>query len=254
MDRNDVVYSFQNNRNPFVDHPEWVECLYLNECSGSGGGSGGGSGSELANGETRSSLSGSSGAWDYYTIEVPAGASNLVVAINGGSGDADLYVRYGSQPTTSSYTCRPYLNGNNETCTISSLSAGTYHIGIRAYSTYSGVSLSADYDVGGGSGGGTTGEEHYNVSGSQGQWKNFTFEIPSGVSSFSVNMSGGSGDADLYVRRNALPTLSNYDCRPYRWGNDETCDFTNPAAGTWYISIYGYEAYSGITLEYEYVD
>ena len=33
----------------------------------------------------------------------------------GGSGDADLYVRYGSQPTTSSYTCRPYLNGNNET-------------------------------------------------------------------------------------------------------------------------------------------
>lgn len=27
--RNDVVYSFQQNRNPFIDHPEWVNCLYV---------------------------------------------------------------------------------------------------------------------------------------------------------------------------------------------------------------------------------
>lgn len=29
MIRNEVVYSYQGNRNPFVDHPEWVSCLYL---------------------------------------------------------------------------------------------------------------------------------------------------------------------------------------------------------------------------------
>ena len=28
MDRNDAVASFQGNRNPFVDHPEWVDVLY----------------------------------------------------------------------------------------------------------------------------------------------------------------------------------------------------------------------------------
>lgn len=28
MHRNDVVYSFQHNRNPFIDHPEWVSALY----------------------------------------------------------------------------------------------------------------------------------------------------------------------------------------------------------------------------------
>ena len=26
--RNDIVYSYQNNRNPFIDHPEWVNNLY----------------------------------------------------------------------------------------------------------------------------------------------------------------------------------------------------------------------------------
>ena len=26
--RNDVIYSFQQNRNPFIDHPEWVNCLF----------------------------------------------------------------------------------------------------------------------------------------------------------------------------------------------------------------------------------
>ncbi len=31
--RNNVVYSFQGNRNPFIDHPEWVECIYLGICA-----------------------------------------------------------------------------------------------------------------------------------------------------------------------------------------------------------------------------
>lgn len=32
--RNDLVFSFQGNRNPYIDHPEWVLCLYRNECAG----------------------------------------------------------------------------------------------------------------------------------------------------------------------------------------------------------------------------
>ena len=29
-------------------------------------------------------------------------------------------------------------------------------------------------------------------------------------------MSGGTGDADLYVRAGSKPTTSTYDCRPYK--------------------------------------
>ncbi len=31
--RNDVVFSYQGNRNPFIDHPEWAECLHTCTCS-----------------------------------------------------------------------------------------------------------------------------------------------------------------------------------------------------------------------------
>lgn len=30
--RNDIVHAFQGNRNPFVDHPEWVACLFSGNC------------------------------------------------------------------------------------------------------------------------------------------------------------------------------------------------------------------------------
>jgi len=32
--RNDVIESFQGNRNPFVDHPEWVACVFEGTCGG----------------------------------------------------------------------------------------------------------------------------------------------------------------------------------------------------------------------------
>lgn len=254
MQRNDVVYGFQGNRNPFVDHPEWVACLYQNNCSGggTGGGTGGGS-SSLNNGDSISGLSGGSGEWQYFTLEVPANASNLQISLSGGSGDGDLYVRFGSRPTSSSYDCRPWQSGNNETCSFSSPSQGTYYIAINGYSSYSGASLSVNYSTGstgGGSGGAS--EEHSGLSAGAGDWLNYSFQVPSGASSLNVTMSGGSGDGDLYVRRGSLPTQSTYDCRPYEWGNDESCSFTNPASGTWYISIYGYQAFSGITLNYSY--
>ncbi len=30
--RNEAVFGYQRNRNPFIDHPEWVRCVYLEDC------------------------------------------------------------------------------------------------------------------------------------------------------------------------------------------------------------------------------
>ncbi|WP_250461691.1 S8 family peptidase [Microbulbifer litoralis] len=204
---------------------------------------------ELENGVAETNLSGGSGEELLFTLEVPAGASNLQFEISGGSGDADLYVRYGAAPTTSSYDCRPYQGGNNETCSISNVQAGTYYVMLRGYSAFSGVSLVGSFDESGGGSGSSWTET--NLSGSQGSWQHFTLDVDTGMSTLDVQMSGGSGDGDLYVRYGSQPTTGSYDCRPYNWGNSENCNFSNPAAGTWYISIRGYNSYSGVTLEAE---
>ncbi|WJG10296.1 S8 family serine peptidase [Aliiglaciecola sp. LCG003] len=122
---------------------------YLNTfgCNGDtgGGGGGGGGGVDPVTGQL-TGLSASSGAWKRYTWDVPAGVSTLTVSISGGSGDADLYMRLGAEPSTGSYDCRPYLNGNNEVCTFTNPSSGTWHIGIRAYTSFSGVTMNYSYD------------------------------------------------------------------------------------------------------------
>jgi secreted trypsin-like serine protease len=92
---------------------------------------------------SKTSLSGASGTWQHFPITVPAGTTSLTVKQFNGTGDADLYVRAGSQPTTTAYNCRPYLSGNNETCSITNPAAGTWYVSVRGYSSFSGVSLTA---------------------------------------------------------------------------------------------------------------
>jgi endonuclease I len=31
--RNDLIQTYQGNRNPFIDHPEWAACIYQNVCN-----------------------------------------------------------------------------------------------------------------------------------------------------------------------------------------------------------------------------
>ncbi len=161
--------------------------LLLNNFSDTGGGPGPGPiDGTLTNGVAKTGLSGASGSQTYFTLEVPAGASDLSFVMSGGSGDADMYVKYGSQPTTSSYDCRPYRSGNNETCNISNVQAGTYHVMLRGYSSYSNTSLVGSFTAGGGGGGNNFFENTSNVTISSG--------APSVVNSYiNVSRSGGIG-------------------------------------------------------------
>ena len=208
----------------------------------------------LTNGQAVTGLAASTGNWLHYTLAVPAGASNLVFTTSGGTGDADLYVRFGSQPTSTTYDCRPYKSGNAESCTIAAPQAGTYHVSLHAYSSFSGVSLVGSYGTGGG-GTGYPGVEltRTSLSGATSSWQHFTLAVPADATSLKVTISGGTGDADLYVRKGAQPTTTAYDCRPYASGNSETCTFTTAVGGaTWYLSLRGYSAYSGVTLTADY--
>ncbi len=110
-------------------------------------------GTVLTKGVPATGLGAAAGASLNYTMQVPSGASNLTFTTSGGTGDADLYVKFGSAPTDTVFDCRPYRSGNAESCTFAAPSAGTYYLRLKGYSTFSGVSLLGDYSTGGGGGG-----------------------------------------------------------------------------------------------------
>ena len=86
------------------------------------------------------------------------------------------------------------------------------------------------------------------LSGATGSQQFWTFTVPTGASNLKFQTSGGTGDADPYVRFGSAPTTATYDCGPLTGDNNETCTFPAPAPGTWHVLVDGYAAYSGMTL------
>ncbi|WP_308809567.1 M4 family metallopeptidase [Archangium lansingense] len=86
------------------------------------------------------------------------------------------------------------------------------------------------------------------IAGAKGSKVYYSFQVPEGATDLNVSIAGGTGDTDLYVRFANAPTTTQYDCRPYKSGNAESCLFAAPAQGTWYAMLNGFSAYTGVTL------
>jgi vibriolysin len=208
----------------------------------------------LSNGVAVTHVVAEAGTWSCtYTLSVPSGQSSLKFELSGGTGDGDMYVRAGAEPNTTTYDCRPYQSGNTETCSFTHPASGTWYVKVYGYSASSGASLKGSYSAS--SGGGnvlTNGVETAVYSGAASSWTCFTLNVPAGRSKVTFNQlgkTGATGDADLFVRYNAPPTTTSYNCRPYLSGNTESCSITNPAAGTWYACSRGYSAFSNVAMK-----
>jgi serine protease len=78
--------------------------------------------------------------------------------------------------------------------------------------------------------------------------------VPNGASNLLFAMFDGTGDADIYVRYGTPPTDSTFDCRPFRFGNNETCFFPRPQSGIWYVNVKGFVDSAGFALYTSFVD
>jgi len=222
--------------------------VFVADCGGNGGGSGS---PVLENGVAKTGLQAATGEKLYFTFDVPAGASDLSFAMSGGSGDADLYVQLGSDPTSSSYLCRPYLNGNTESCDFAAPNPGTYHVMLDAYAAFSGVELVASFVEGSTPPSNnelTNGDTVSGLSAAQGGELSFHIAVPVGATDLLVSIAGGTGDADLYLKAGSAPTTASYDCRPYKAGNSESCSVSNPTSTDYYVMLRAYNAFSGVNL------
>ncbi len=105
------------------------------------GAAGGGGGTPMpttpAKTETRTGSVAKGATVAVGSYAVKAGSTFSVVM--SGTGDPDLYVRFGSQPTATQFNCRPYLDGPAEECTLTAPSATTAYVVVNGYSaaTYS---------------------------------------------------------------------------------------------------------------------
>ncbi len=290
----------------------------------------------LTNGTNTGPISGALSSRLYYVFSVPAGASQATFAITGGTGDSDMYIKYGAVPTTSDWLYRPYLDGSNESVSITNPQAGNWYVMLRGYSAYSGVYLRATsstptatvaatptfspspgsysgrvavqlatatpgavirYTVNGTTP--TASSEVYtapiqvsatttvkaasfanglttsavasgtytirdpiqtltnntpiaNLSGAAGSVANFRFAVPAGAVSVTFTISGGTGDADIYVKYGQLATTSVWDRRPYTNGNNETVIINPASTGDYFVMVNGYSAYTGLTIKASY--
>jgi hypothetical protein len=94
-----------------------------------------------------------------------------------------------------------------------------------------------------------------NISNAKGTWKYFSFDIPSGNTA-SIVLSGGTGDADLYVKKGAKPQSTSAIVPPNGCSSDsfsanEKCFIKNLSSSTenYQVGIFGYKDYQNITLK-----
>ncbi len=103
-------------------------------------------------------------------------------------------------------------------------------------------------------GGVATTEKLENVSIAKDELKTWgPYEVALG-GKIEVKMTG-TGDADLYVKRNGEPTLDSYDCRPFTRDPNETCDATKfnvNGPGLFYVGAVGFADSSKVTITVTY--
>ncbi|NQZ09555.1 MAG: S8 family peptidase [Algicola sp.] len=243
----DVIRSFDSHGAP-------NRLLYVGDIQSNDGDK-----SKLSNGVTVT-IDGADKAEQIFTIDVPSGQNLMAITTAGQNGDADLYVSFGVEPTTSSYECRSYNSGSNESCNISNPLEGTYHVMVKAYNDFTAVDLTATFsgdvdpvvdcqlepshpDCQAG--------EEINESGlaSAGTIVR-TINVAAGQK-LSVTTTAGEGDADLFVNFNSEASdWWSAECSSRNSGNDESCVIENTQAGTYYIVVKAYQGapFSGLTL------
>ncbi|CAN5607414.1 hypothetical protein BH23GEM1_BH23GEM1_07660 [soil metagenome] len=99
----------------------------------------------------------------------------------------------------------------------------------------------------------TSGVARTGLAGStRGTTQYFKIVVPTGKTGLTVTLSGGTGDADMYIAFNTLPSTSTGNtatsCAAEESGNNEVCTFVNPPAGTWFIALVVWNNYTGASL------
>ena len=224
--------------------------------------------SDLVNGVTKTGINVALKESKTFTFNVPTGAKNVNVTMGAGTGDPDLYVRFGEAATDNVYDCRPYTGGNtDETCDSSKLtqSGGLYYVTVKGYSASDNVTLTGTYEEGGvvvpnptpnacatlnpQTSGSLTDGQAVCLGGNQ---VYLSLYVPAGQTLLTIKTSGGDGDVSLYHSASSWPsTTYNQNSSVTANSNDEVVTVTNPLTGWHYFLMSGQGTGTDFVADYQ---
>ncbi|MCB1052335.1 MAG: DUF11 domain-containing protein [Acidobacteria bacterium] len=99
----------------------------------------------LQNGQIVSDLTGNTGSWRCFYLDVPSGQDYVFFRTWSGLGDADLYVRFGAEASIGTYDFFLNKAGNEEYIQVATPSAGRWYFAMHGHGPYEQVKTQAQY-------------------------------------------------------------------------------------------------------------
>ncbi|MCY2931355.1 MAG: pre-peptidase C-terminal domain-containing protein [Planctomycetota bacterium] len=86
------------------------------------------------------------------------------------------------------------------------------------------------------------------LSGNEGQLTLLRLDVPGGLDGMVIEVWGGQGNLDLFVRHGKVPDGKHFDYQSASPTNTERAVIPNPADGTWYIGLYARASFTGASI------
>jgi hypothetical protein len=212
-----------------------------------------------------------SGQQAFYSFDIPAGVSSCTVTLTGPSSgaDFDLYVKKGSNPTTSSYDYARSGASASETITITNPGSGRYYVMVNAYSGSGAYSIAESHTFTTATPtsvpttvpvtvtpSATSSPDEITLRSIQswfsapGQQAFYYFDVPAEVSSCTLTLVAARGrDFNLYVKKGSNPSFSSYDYASTGSTASETITIQNPGTGRYHVMVYAYSGYGAYGIQ-----
>ena len=94
----------------------------------------------------------------------------------------------------------------------------------------------------------TSGATVANQSTVTGKWIYYRILVPNATSQLTLSTVGANGNADLYGRVGALPTINNAEVKNTAPGSTQSIVINSPPPGLFYIGVYAAAGFSGLSV------